>query len=221
MSASSWALRAARALMTRVPPVRRLARSLHEAFIAERVFEIDLPELTPIAARRDEAGVGGPSTGAPSNGSPSNGAPGAPAGRRSGVQTPPPRLNLLLPGASPRHVFGGAATALALFEALHRGEQRRILVTDERELESIDPKRFAGWEVATLDSLQAADPARGGAPLLIPMADRSGRTLPIHANDRFMATAWWTAHHARSLTRWPGCLAVTTRSSLRVTPLAT
>ena len=192
MNVSHLALRVARALMTRVPPVRRLARSLHESFAAERAFEVDLPELTPIAARRDEA----------AGRVPADGVPAAHDGGRSGADAPPLRLNLLLPGASPRHVFGGAATALALFEALHRGEQRRILVTDERELESVDPRRFAGWEVVTLDSLQRGGPASGAAPVLIPMAERGGRTLPIHANDRFMATAWWTAHHARALARW-------------------
>lgn len=167
MTRGDWSMRLARAALHRVPPLRRLARHLHERFTAERAFEVDPPELTPIAARADQAG--------------------------------PVRLNLLLPGASSRHVFGGAATALALFDALHRGEPRRLLVTDERELEAIDPVRFAGWEVARLDGPHPTD-----RPLLVPMADRAGRSLPVHANDRFVATAWWTAHHARALAHWQG-----------------
>jgi hypothetical protein len=165
-AASRFAVRVARALVNRVPPVRQLARGLHEAFVAERAFEVDWPELTPIIARMADV-------------------------------TGPIRLNLLLPGASARHVFGGAATALALFDALGKGAQLRILVTDEHVLEDIDLKRFDGWKVATLD-----DAHLGPAPLLVPMADRHSRSLPVHRNDRFIATAWWTAHHARTLVRW-------------------
>ncbi|UCE32480.1 MAG: hypothetical protein JSW68_06140 [Burkholderiales bacterium] len=106
------------------------------------------------------------------------------------------RINLLLPGASARHVFGGAATALRLMETLGAGLPQRVLVTDEAALEALDAVRFAGWQVRS-----AAEPD-SLAPALVPLGDRAHATLPVGAGDRFIATAWWTAHHARSLVRW-------------------
>ena len=169
-------LRLAGALVRRVPPLRRLAASLHGAFLAQRELDAEIAELTPIAAR--------PSTRAA------------------------PRLNLLLPGASEQHVFGGASTALALFDRiaslpLSDGTrlQRRILVTDERSLDGIDARRFQGWQVRAAGDDDTDDPA------LVPLGDRVGPdgapiSIPVRAHDWFIATAWWTAHMARGLCRW-------------------
>ncbi len=169
-------LRLASALLRRVPPLRRLAASMHASFLAQREFEAEIGELTPLAARPSPIAA--------------------------------PRLNLLLPGASEQHVFGGASTALALFHRLSaiavRGggaPQRRILVTDERSLDGLDPGRFAGWRVGA-----AADPDAED-PVLIPLGDRLGpdgvpASVPVRAQDWFVATAWWTAHLARDLVRW-------------------
>ncbi|HOA94500.1 MAG TPA: hypothetical protein PKJ79_12125 [Quisquiliibacterium sp.] len=169
-------LRLAGAVVRRVPPLRRLATSLHGAFLAQRELDAEIGELTPLAAR--------------------------PSARTA------PRLNLLLPGASEQHVFGGASTALALIDRLAGVPlpdgtrlQRRILVTDERSLEGLDPRRFQGWRVQA-----AADDDRDD-PVLVPLGDRVGpdgtpASVPVRAQDWFVATAWWTAHLARALVRW-------------------
>ena len=44
-------LRLAGALVRRVPPLRRLAASLHGAFLAQRELDAEIAELTPIDIR--------------------------------------------------------------------------------------------------------------------------------------------------------------------------
>ena len=114
--------------------------------------------------------------------------------RASAIEAP--RLNLLLPGVSKRHLFGGAATALQLLEALGQGVELRVLVTDERQFEELDPARFSGWAVRGA----ADEDARGHC--LVPLGDRHGLTVPVRRADVFIASAWWTAHLAQALAGW-------------------
>lgn len=107
------------------------------------------------------------------------------------------RLNLLIPAVSERHVFGGIATALRLFERLQPGfAQVRIVVLDEVSLSPSAQAWYGSWPQASLDD--ASPPSRH----LVPAGDRYQRTLAVAPGDVFVATAWWTAHAAHRLLRW-------------------
>lgn len=114
--------------------------------------------------------------------------------RPSAIETP--RLNLLLPGVSKRHFFGGASTALQLLQALGQGIELRVLVTDERQFEGLDPAQFSGWSVRGAEE----DDACGHC--LVPLGNRHGATVPVRRADLFIASAWWTAHLTHVLTAW-------------------
>ncbi len=108
-----------------------------------------------------------------------------------------PRLNLLVPALSVRHVFGGISTALQLFEATLPGDQDvRIILTDEQHFLKGDNPAYDDWQIVSLD-----EPDRPGR-LIVPAGNRYGRQLPVRPNDRFFATAWWTANLARHLADW-------------------
>jgi hypothetical protein len=114
----------------------------------------------------------------------------------------PSRLTLLLPGLSERHVFGGIATALQVFDRL-RGAfaQVRIVVLDEREVEPRRDAWYGDWPVYTLGQVADLDP---GDAHIVAAGDRYGRTLPVRDGDRFVATIWWSAHLAHALLDWQG-----------------
>lgn len=107
------------------------------------------------------------------------------------------RLNLLVPALSLQHVFGGIDTALALFEALGKEcPDLRIVLTDEFAFTAADNPAYADWEICSLDT-----PDYHGRRI-VPAGDRYGRTLPVGPNDRFVATAWWTAVSANHIQKW-------------------
>ena len=108
-----------------------------------------------------------------------------------------PRLNLLVPALSQQHVFGGIETALQAFDRLRvHFESVRIIVTDESVPEPKKGVYYSLWPVVTL---------RQDAPAgnhIVVAGDRWGQTLPMHAEDYFMVTAWWTAHLTFPLLEW-------------------
>ena len=107
------------------------------------------------------------------------------------------RLNLLVPAISQRHVFGGIETALQSFEALRPFfDQVRIIVTDEAEPQPRTDAYYGSWPIVNMAS--DAQPANH----IVPAGSRWAQTLPVHEQDYFMATAWWTAHNALSLLSW-------------------
>lgn len=107
------------------------------------------------------------------------------------------RLNLLVPAVSQRHVFGGIETALQVFDALRPYfDQARIIVTDEATPEPRSDAYYGDWPIV---------PMASDAPScnhIVPAGSRWGQTLAVHAQDYFMATAWWTAHNATALLNW-------------------
>ncbi|RPH41501.1 MAG: hypothetical protein EHM87_19540 [Burkholderiales bacterium] len=108
-----------------------------------------------------------------------------------------PRLNLLVPAVSERHVFGGIATAVALFERMAEGfEDVRIVVTDETSAVTARQLFCASWPIEPIGG-----PDLPGRRIVV-AGDRYGRRLPVRASDRFMATAWWTAYAAHRLLDW-------------------
>lgn len=113
----------------------------------------------------------------------------------SELQTP--RLNLLVPAVSERHVFGGIATALALFERMAQGfEDVRIVVTDEANAVTARQLFCASWPIE-----QIGGPDGPGRRIVV-AGDRYGRKLPVRRSDRFVVTAWWTAYGAHRLLDW-------------------
>ena len=107
------------------------------------------------------------------------------------------RINLILPAVSIKHVFGGIATALALFERLQEWfPERRIIVTDEASVTLMTPMLRSNWKLVKMgDSDVCGD-------TIVICGDRRKRSLPVRGEDVFVATAWWTAHSGFSLLEW-------------------
>lgn len=107
------------------------------------------------------------------------------------------RLNLLVPAVSERHVFGGIATALQVFDALRPYfDHARIIVTDEATPEPRADAFYGNWPIVPM-----ADDAPPDNHI-VPAGSRWAQTLAVNDKDYFMATAWWTAHNALSLLDW-------------------
>lgn len=107
------------------------------------------------------------------------------------------RLNLMVPAVSQRHVFGGIETALQVFDALRPFfDQARIIVTDEATPEPRSDAYYGAWPIVPMAS--EAPPCDH----IVAAGSRWGQTLAVHAQDHFMATAWWTAHNAFALLNW-------------------
>jgi len=107
-----------------------------------------------------------------------------------------PRLNLLLPGLSIKHVFGGISTALSFFETLgKRFENLRIIITDEIDFDLENNPNYAHWDLCSLE-----DDKPGFT--IVPAGDRQNRTLAVGENDRFIATIWWSAILASHIQEW-------------------
>ena len=107
------------------------------------------------------------------------------------------RLNLLLPTLEPNRVFGGARTALDLFEGLAPSFAGRRIVAftpvSDAAMASLDGYRLVGPD----------DPEVGGADGLVVAAPRGSETsLAVGAGDVFLATFWTTAELAIRLVRW-------------------
>ena len=107
------------------------------------------------------------------------------------------RLNLLVPAVSQQHLFGGIETALQVFAALGAHfPQLRIIVTDESAPEPRADAYYGNWPIL---ALAHDSPAENH---IVAAGNRWNQTLAIHADDIFMATAWWTAHNGFSLLEW-------------------
>ncbi|HEU4918341.1 MAG TPA: hypothetical protein VFT20_01295 [Candidatus Limnocylindrales bacterium] len=106
-----------------------------------------------------------------------------------------PRLNLLIPTLSPRRVFGGAKTAIDLFDELGRRFPRRRIVT-------FTP--VTGGSTETLDGFVIRDASDERTPPRVVVAAPSGAdtVLAVGPDDVFLATFWSTAELAVRLVRW-------------------
>ncbi len=101
-----------------------------------------------------------------------------------------PVLNLLVPTLNPTEMFAGIATAVDLGLILaNQGHPVRFIATD--------------LPMAAPDASRAfvASRARNSATMTrISLAcGVTSKSLPCHPDDRFLATAWWTAHVAHGL----------------------
>lgn len=108
-----------------------------------------------------------------------------------------PRLNLLIPALSGRHVFGGISTALQVFDSMRPYFATvRIIVTDEATPEPGNSAYYSQWPIV---ALKQELPQQNH---IVAAGDRWGQTVSVHAQDYFLATAWWTAHAGYALLAW-------------------
>ncbi|MBM2575463.1 hypothetical protein JQC91_04030 [Jannaschia sp. Os4] len=108
-----------------------------------------------------------------------------------------PRVTLLIPTVDRAQGWAGIATALDLFGALRAAlgpeVDARWLATDAAPGPGYDPP-----EGASLAGPWAPD---GPGDTVEAAHDRGARPVLVRRDEAFVATAWWTAHHAAALGR--------------------
>jgi glycosyltransferase involved in cell wall biosynthesis len=106
-----------------------------------------------------------------------------------------PAINLLVPTLNPTEIFAGIVTALDIGLGLaERGHQVRFIATD------LPVSSLAASRGFLLRRLSAEAAATGAAQRISLHCGIRHDTLPSHPDDRYLATAWWTAHVAQKLT---------------------
>lgn len=100
-----------------------------------------------------------------------------------------PRLNVLVPALSVRHLSGGPNTALEIAGRLALSGVRVRLISTESAFD----KNLAQFRAHMRNLLGTDLPA----DVQLVSADDRGVPLAIGARDVFMATAWWTAQQAK------------------------
>ena len=108
------------------------------------------------------------------------------------------RINIIIPSVNQKHMFGGAATALKIFDEIIKGisseAKVRIILTDAGpDREAID--HFNGYRVVS------ADDDIDERFQILPFIENIPRKIFITENDRFIVTAWWTACVAQEIIR--------------------
>lgn len=105
-----------------------------------------------------------------------------------------PAVQVLVPTLNPAEVFAGIATAVDLGLGLAaRGLDVRFIATD---LPLANPEASRRLLLGRLSPAALA----AGADRRIALAcGAAGGMLDFHSEDRFLATAWWTAHVAHDL----------------------
>lgn len=118
------------------------------------------------------------------------------AGRRTRLATQvrfdaaEPVLNILVPTLNPTEIFAGIVTAIDIGLGLARhGHAVRFVATDLPIASAAASSNF----------LRQRGPDVAGRAMLFDAT--TTMPLPGHPGDRFLATAWWTAHMANTLIR--------------------
>ncbi|QDC11473.1 glycosyltransferase [Oceanicola sp. D3] len=120
---------------------------------------------------------------------------------RPRFDAPEPALTLLVPTLNPTEAFAGIATAIDIGIGLAaRGHRVRMIATDLPIANAAASRAFVegrigngGAEAASRISLHCGITGDTSGP--------EGPEISQHIDDCFLATAWWTAHVARSLTK--------------------
>ncbi|MBW0158227.1 glycosyltransferase [Sedimentimonas flavescens] len=116
-------------------------------------------------------------------------------------EAPGPAIVVLVPTLNPTEIFAGIVTALDIAIGLaERGLTVRLVATD---LPMAAP---AASRAFVLNRMSAAGQASGAAERISLHCGVQSASLPLHRGDRFLATAWWTAHVADRLIRQHGFL---------------
>lgn len=104
------------------------------------------------------------------------------------------RLNILIPTASPKKIYGGVSTALEVAKKIIDEFQlqldiRIIITSDEVDSLSVDEiSRRLGRTFVIGGPNEDV-----GGNVVAALYERRGRPISIRRNDIFLATAWWTA----------------------------
>ncbi len=102
----------------------------------------------------------------------------------------PERVNVLVPTIDLKHLFGGYIAKFNLARKLaESGHRVRVVAVDPTPPLPADWRRqvesYSGL-AGTFDRVEVA------------FARDADRILPVSPKDRFVATTWWTAHHAQN-----------------------
>jgi len=107
------------------------------------------------------------------------------------------RINLLIPALALKYVFGGISTAISFFNEIRKGfDNARIILTEESNFTHDSNPNFSEWNLLSMDSEDEC------GLVIVSCGDSSNRTLSVSENDRFIATAWWTAINASRINKW-------------------
>jgi hypothetical protein len=105
----------------------------------------------------------------------------------------PERVNVLIPTIELRHFFGGYIAKFNLARRLaERGHRVRLVCVDPR------PPLPGDWR----EQVEGYSGLAGlFSKLEVAFARDQDAPLPVNPGDRFVATTWWTAYHARDAVR--------------------
>lgn len=107
---------------------------------------------------------------------------------------PAPSVCVLVPTLNPTEIFAGITTAIDIGAGLAaRGLDVVFVATDLPVASTEASMRFVTGRLSN------AEAAAGAAGRMRLFCGVTGGTLPAHPGDRFLATAWWTAHAADAL----------------------
>jgi hypothetical protein len=107
----------------------------------------------------------------------------------------PQRINLLIPTIDLRHFFGGYIAKLNLARRLVEAGERVRIVT-------VDP--VGPLPADYRERLEAYSGLDGLFKRVELVFGREASAIPVSADDRFIATTWWTAHIAHAAVRQLG-----------------
>jgi len=108
------------------------------------------------------------------------------------------RINLVVPSINEEHFFGGVSTALTLLDEIikktNNNTKSRLILTDaipdKKDMEKIFNYKLVSFE-------QDIDVDHQ----MLPVRDKYQKNIFITKNDRFIATAWWTAYITQNILR--------------------
>ncbi|MCW6509564.1 rhamnosyltransferase WsaF family glycosyltransferase [Lichenifustis flavocetrariae] len=110
----------------------------------------------------------------------------------AGASNTVPRLNLVVMGIRKGALFGGADTAIRLFDAVSPHFQRHRLIVQSEAEDSFDTEKWAGWDLDSKPHAGSKTIAFQKQPNFVPQIDES---------DHFIATNWMSAMFVRSARR--------------------
>lgn len=104
-----------------------------------------------------------------------------------------PRFNILVPTVQPEKIYGGVSTALGVAAKLHDAigpcDVRFLVISD-----GVDTKGLSELARRFGPGIALADPQDDAEGMtVVPVSSHRFLPLSLRADDRFMATAWWTA----------------------------
>ncbi len=108
------------------------------------------------------------------------------------------RINLVVPSINEEHFFGGVSTALTLLDEIikktNNNTKSRLILTDAIP-DKKDMEKIFNYKLVSFDQDIDVDHQ------MLPVRDKHQKNIFITKNDRFIATAWWTAYITQNILR--------------------